>query len=175
MQMSTPLQLGSTWADSTSTEISFAGPISLKYSKQLQLFLSCMIWGKNELIKQYICAAYIPLELRTLEIIISKRNSNFSTKTVNYECRIQGMQMPAFMHHCLGRAMTDLVHTASIVSQKHVIRYALEQAPLLILETSLVSQDREGPGSITAAITAAQHILILFFFLLFFSLSTAST
>lgn len=127
-----------------------------------------MTWGKKELLRQYICAVYIPLELCTLEIIISKRNSNFSTKTVNYKCRRQPMQMPAFMHHCLGKAMTDLAHTASTVSWKHVIRYALDQVPWLFLETSTVSQDEEGPGSITAAITAAEHILI-HFLLLFFS------
>lgn len=45
------------------------------------------IWEKKELIKKYRCAAYIPLELYTLEIIISKSNSNFSANPVNYKCR----------------------------------------------------------------------------------------
>lgn len=81
------------------------------------------------------------------------------------------MQMPAFI--CSGRAMTDLGHKASIAPQKHVIRYALDQAPWSFLETSTVSQDGEGPGSITAAVSAAQHILRNF--LLLFIFSTAST
>lgn len=78
------------------------------------------------------------------------------------------MRMPAFI--CLGRAMTDLGHKASIAPQKHVIRYALDQAPWSFLETSTVSQDGEGPGSITAAVSAAQQILIHFPLFSFFQL-----
>lgn len=74
------------------------------------------------------------------------------------------MPTPAFTHHCWGRAMTDLAHAAPIASQNHVIRYALDQAPRLFLATATVSQDGEGPGSITAA--TATHFNTFSFVLL---------